>query len=104
MDDELAQHPIHPSINRQHLLLGASRELVIFTAMMAFAIVIALMSLQGLAIAAGFWLSTLVLLRIMAKQDPLMWRVFLRSRGHKPFYPAKSGLHVKSKSLPARWK
>jgi type IV secretion system protein TrbD len=81
---------IHRAGIRPHLFLGGDRELVLFSALLAF--VLTVPSFQWASIITGIvlWLIGLFLLRRMAKADPRMRHVYLRQLRYRRYYPARS--------------
>ena len=95
---------IHQSANRPNLLLGADRELVLVTMMIAAGLAFSLATLWGIALAVAFWISSMAVLQRMGKFDPLLRQVYLRHIRYLSFYPAKSGLHAPSSETPRSWR
>ena len=86
----LRQSPIHRSGIRAHLLLGADRELVLFSGLLVAALTVT--SFQAVSIVTGIviWTVSLFLLRQMAKADPRMRDVYQRHLLYRRYYPARS--------------
>jgi len=82
--------PLHRSANRPNLFLGGDRELVMFTGVVAFALVFAAQEWTATIFGISLWLLALYLFRLMAKSDPLMRFVYLRNRVYQAYYPARS--------------
>lgn len=99
----LEEHPIHASVNRPHLFLGADRELALGVIAAAILLAVAFGSLLGLALSVVFCLVVLEALRRLAKEDPLMRRVYTQHLKYQGFYPAKSGVFAKRRKLPGKW-
>tara|TARA_B110000211_G_C14082695_1_gene555322 strand:+ start:985 stop:1230 length:246 start_codon:yes stop_codon:yes gene_type:complete len=70
--------------------MGGDRELVMFTGLLAFALVFSAQELRATLVGIALWFISLWLFRLMAKSDPLMRRVYLRHRKYNAYYPAKS--------------
>ena len=96
--------PIHESANRPVQLLGADRELVLISALVAITVAFCLAALWGVVLAVAFWLGSVAVLRRMGKADPLLRHVYLRHIRYRPFYPAKAGLHSVPVETPANWR
>ena len=86
----LRQVSIHRAGNRPNLFMGGDRELVMFTGLIAFALIFSAQELQATLFGLMLWFGTLYLLRKMAKADPLMRFIYLRHRRYKRYYPARS--------------
>ncbi len=81
---------IHQSLHRHTHVMGAERELVMTSALIAL-----LVGVGGLTVVSGvsaliFWIIALLALRRMAKADPVMSKVWLRHIKQQEFYPAKA--------------
>jgi type IV secretion system protein VirB3 len=70
--------------------MGGDRELLMFTGLIAFALVFSAQELRASLYGMGLWLCSLYLLRLMAKADPQMRFVYLRHRRYQRYYPAQS--------------
>lgn len=86
----LRRTPLHRALHRPNLILGGERELVLFTALLAGALVGVALSPIAIAVGAAVWFGCVGLLRRMAKADPQMSRVYLRQLKYRPYYPARS--------------
>jgi type IV secretion system protein VirB3 len=90
---ELKRVVIHRSPVRLIMLMGAERNLVIFSVMfctyMTYLICMRYSVWLGVGVGGSFWLVSLFLLRRLAKIDPQMWQVFNRHIKYKAFYPAR---------------
>ncbi|MHB1101814.1 MAG: conjugal transfer protein TrbD [Devosia sp.] len=82
----LSRSRIHRALSRPNLLMGADRELVLLTglaaAISAFVVLTWFSVLFGIAI----WIGVVAALRMMAKADPLMRKVYVRHIGYQPTY------------------
>ena len=83
--------PIHQSLHRHAHILGAERELVMTSALVALLVSVGGLTAVSIVSAAGFWIMAVFALRRMAKADPIMSRVWLRHIKQQDFYRAKSG-------------
>jgi type IV secretion system protein TrbD len=82
--------PIRRAGNRTNLFMGGDRELVLFTGLIAFALIFSAQELRSTIFGVVLWTLSLSIFRIMAKADPKMRFVYLRSRKYKKYYPARS--------------
>jgi len=82
--------PIRRVGNRPNLFMGGDRELVLFTGLLAFALIFSAQELRATIFGIVLWTVALGLFRRMAKADPQMRFVYLRSRIYKRYYPARS--------------
>lgn len=82
--------PIHRALTRHNLFLGGDRELVMFSALCAFALVFSAQTWLATVYGIFLWSCALFVLRLMAKSDPQMRPVYLRHRQYARYYPARS--------------
>jgi type IV secretory pathway TrbD component len=82
--------PIRRAGNRHNLFMGGDRELVMFTGLMAFALIFSAQELRATVVGLLLWFGALYVFRKMAKSDPRMRHVYIRHRKYKPYYPARS--------------
>ena len=82
--------PIHQSLHRHAHVLGAERELVMTSALIALLVGVGGLTAVSFASAGLFWLVSVFVLRRMAKADPIMSRVWLRHIKQQEYYPARA--------------
>jgi len=82
--------PLRRAGNRHSLFMGGDRELVMFSALLAFALVFSAMELRASIYGIVLWVFALFVLRLMAKHDPKLRHVYLRHRCYRRYYPARS--------------
>ena len=82
--------PIRQTGNRHNLFMGGDRELVMFSGLLAGALVFSAQEWKATFFGIFLWFTSLYLLRLMAKSDPKMRAVYMRHRRYKPYYPARS--------------
>ena len=82
--------PIRRAGNRDNLFMGGDRELVMFSGLLAFALIFSAQELRATVIGLLLWFGALFACRLMAKSDPKMRFVYLRSRKYKRYYAARS--------------
>lgn len=82
--------PIRRSLHRHNLVFGAERNLIMFSALIAMLVGIGGLTLLSILTAAGFWVCSVIILRLMAKADPIMFQVWLRHIKQQDFYSARS--------------
>lgn len=87
---EARRIPIHQSLHRHNLVLGAERELAMSSALIALLVGAGGMTLVSAAAAFLFWLTAIFILRRMARADPLMSKVWMRHVKQQDFYSAKA--------------
>jgi type IV secretion system protein TrbD len=81
---------IHRSLIRPILLMGAERELVLITGIIAAVLVLSLQRPLFVAVGVALWIVGLAALQRAAKVDPQISRVYLRHLRYRPYYAAQS--------------
>jgi type IV secretion system protein VirB3 len=87
---ELSRSRIHRALSRPNLLMGADRELVLLTGLAAVILIFVVLTWYAALLGVVIWLVAVAALRMMAKSDPLMRRVYLRHISFRPYYRATS--------------
>lgn len=87
---QLRRTPLHRALHRPTLIAGGERELVLLTGLMAGGVVVTALNVPALIVGVIVWIANLWLLRKMAKADPEMSKVYLRSIKYAGYYPARS--------------
>lgn len=82
--------PIRRVGNRHNLFMGGDRELVMFSGLLAFALIFSAQELRATIFGLLLWFGALFACRLMAKADVQLRFVYLRSRRYKKYYPARS--------------
>ena len=77
---------IHRALSRPNLLMGADRELVLFTGLASIILIFVVLTWISALFGLAVWTVIVGLLRMMAKADPLMRRVYLRHITYRPHY------------------
>ena len=70
--------------------MGGDRELVMFSGLLAGALIFSAMDLRATVFGLVLWFFALFVFRMMAKADPRMRDVYLRHIHYKRYYPARS--------------
>lgn len=70
--------------------MGGDRELVMFSGLVAGALIFSAQEVRALVFGIALWFGALFVLRQMAKADPKMRHVYLSHRRYKAYYPARS--------------
>jgi type IV secretory pathway TrbD component len=87
---ELRRTALHRALHRANLLLGGERELVLITAIICGGLAVSALNVVASAIGGGVWVIAIGLLRMMAKADPQMSRIYLRQLRYRAYYPPRS--------------
>jgi type IV secretion system protein TrbD len=82
--------PIRRAGNRTQLVLGGDRELVMFSGVLAGALIFSAHEMKAAVFGTLLWGGALYVLRLMAKSDPKMRFVYLRQRRYRAYYPPRS--------------
>ena len=102
--DRLREVVIHQSANRPNQLMGGDRELMLGSLLTSVALAFSLASWWGVAMAAGWYIGAMSVLKRMGKADPLLRQVYMRHIRYRPYYPAKSGLYSRCLQPPMGWR
>ena len=88
--EELRTVAMYKAANRTVIVLGAERELMLMLMIICFALIFTGLSLLTTILGVGGWIIGAMILRNMAKKDPVMSKVFLRywANYSAPFFPA----------------
>ncbi len=87
---EVRKIAVHQSLQRHNFVMGAERELVMTSALIALLVGIGGLTLLSGVVAAVFWIVAIFVLRRMAKADPIMSKVWMRHVKQNDFYSAKA--------------
>jgi len=82
----LHRNRIHRALSRPNLLMGADRELVLITGLAAVILIFVVLTIYSALFGVAVWIVIVGLLRMLAKSDPLMRRVYARHISYKPHY------------------
>lgn len=83
---QLQRVRIHRALSRPNLLFGADRELVLVTGLAAVILIFVVLTWLSALFGVAIWIVVVGLLRMMAKADPMMRRVYLRHIRYRPHY------------------
>ena len=86
----LARSRIHRALSRPNLLMGADRELVLLTGLASVILIFVVLTWYAALFGAAIWLVVVAALRMMAKSDPLMRRIYVRHITYQSRYRATS--------------
>lgn len=82
--------PIRRAGNRDNLFMGGDRELVMFCGLVAGALIFSAQEMRATVFGVSLWFGALFVFRLMAKADPKLRYVYLRSRRYNRYYAARS--------------
>lgn len=86
----LARSRIHRALSRPNLLMGADRELVLLTGLASAILIFVVLTWYATLFGVTIWLVVVAALRMMARSDPLMRRVYVRHITYRSQYRATS--------------
>jgi type IV secretion system protein TrbD len=87
----LVRSRIHRALSRPNLLMGADRELVLLTGLSAIILIFVVLTWFSALFGIAVWIGVVAALRMMAKADPLMRKVYVRHIGyHQSYRPTSS--------------
>lgn len=82
----LRRHRVHRALSRPNLLMGADRELVLITGLASVILIFVVLTVYSAIFGVAVWIVIVGALRMMAKSDPMMRKVYLRHISYKPTY------------------
>ncbi|AMS45306.1 conjugal transfer protein TrbD (plasmid) [Aminobacter sp. Y103A] len=82
----LQRNRIHRALSRPNLLMGADRELVLVTGLAAAILIFVVLTLHSAVFGIAVWIGVVAALRMMAKADPMMRRVYIRHICYRSHY------------------
>jgi type IV secretion system protein TrbD len=82
----LRRNRIHRALSRPNLLMGADRELVLLTGLAAVILIFVVLTVYSALFGVAVWIVIVGLLRMMAKSDPLMRKVYIRHISYRFHY------------------
>ncbi len=86
----LQRNRIHRALSRPNLLMGADRELVLIAGLASIILIFVVLTVASALFGIAMWTFVVAALRMMAKADPMMRRVYIRHISYKPTYRATS--------------
>ena len=84
----LQRNRIHRALSRPNLLMGADRELVLITGLAAVILIFVVLTVYSALFGIAVWIVVVGVLRMMAKADPMMRKVYVRHISYKSTYKA----------------
>ena len=87
---KLRRNRIHRALSRPNLLMGADRELVLITGLAVIILIFVVLTVYSALFGVAVWIVVVAVLRMMAKADPMMRRVYIRHIAYKSSYRATS--------------
>lgn len=84
--------PIRQSLHRHSLIMGAERDPLMFSGLVAILVGAGGQTALSMTTAIIFWIVALIALRRMAKADPMMSSVWRKYYNQQDYYPARISL------------
>ncbi|MCX8570875.1 conjugal transfer protein TrbD [Aminobacter sp. MET-1] len=82
----LQRNRIHRALSRPNLLMGADRELVLLAGLAAVILIFVVLTIHSAVLGIAVWILVVAALRMMAKADPMMRRIYLRHVSYRSYY------------------
>lgn len=82
----LHRNRIHRALSRPNLLMGADRELVLLTGLAAIILIFVVLTIYSALVGVAIWIVVVGALRMMAKSDPMMRKVYARHMRYRAHY------------------
>jgi type IV secretory pathway TrbD component len=82
--------PIRRAGNRENLFMGGDRELVMFSGLLAGALIFSAQEVRATVFGIALWFGALFALPTHGEGRSQAAHVYLRHRRYKPYYPARS--------------
>lgn len=83
--EELHRVDIYSALNKPNLMLGADRELIMMTGLISASLIFTGATIVTTIVGVVLFFICSLLLRLMAKSDPLMRQIFIRQNKYKNF-------------------
>lgn len=99
--DDLLPVPLHPALTRPQLFAGGEREPMLLLILCCFTLVFIGLSWFTVIAAAVFYIFAALILRQIAKRDPLMTGVYRRHISYRSFYAARPTVFAPSRRMRA---
>jgi len=79
--------------------------MVMFSGLLAFALIFSAFEFKAFVFGVTLWTFALYVLRLMAKNDPQLRKVYLRHRKYREYYPPRSTpFYVNSKTQERQYR
>lgn len=86
--------PIYSALNKPQLFMGGERELTMLLALVSAMLIFSAATFVTAILGILLWFGVLVLLRMMAKKDPLMSKIYKRQTKYQKYYRAKPSAYA----------
>ena len=103
MSSQLREININQALCRPDHLWGAERELVLITVLIVAMLIFLSLDMLLIIFAIIFWLLAFTALRMMAKVDPYMSKIYRRHILYQKYYPAHSTPYAADKKVYKGW-
>lgn len=89
-EDVLRRTPMHRALHRPNLILGGERELVLSMLIICGGVGVSSINLVSATVAVVIYVISIGLLRMMAKADPHMSKIYQRQLQYGVYLPPRS--------------
>lgn len=96
MAEEPRKTPLHRAMVRPNLMAGCERELLLSTGLIASLLIVVAFNWVAAIVGVIVWSGGVAGLRAMAKEDPMMSKVYVRHVRYRAYYPARSRIGAPS--------
>ena len=86
----LRRTAIRRALHRPNLILGGEREPVLVAAILCGGVAVSALNIVAAVTGLAVWLIAIGFLRMMAKSDPQMSKIYLRQLRYPAYLPARS--------------
>lgn len=87
---ELRRTVLHRALHRPNLLMGGERELMLMTLIVTGGLAMSALNVPTFVVCGTVWVVVAAILRLMAKADPMLSKVYTRSLRYRAYYLARS--------------
>lgn len=78
------------ALHRPNLIAGGERNLVLMCGLVSIGLIVTALNWPATIFGILFWLVCIAILRRMAKADPMLSGIYLRSLQYQSYYPSHS--------------
>jgi len=91
----LQRIPVYQALNKPMLFMGGERELMMMSGLLSLTMIFVGMTFQSAILGIVSWVITSTALRMMAKKDPLMSKIYIQHLKYQKYYRAKPSAFVR---------
>ncbi|MFC0510568.1 conjugal transfer protein TrbD [Asaia spathodeae] len=87
--------PMYRALHRPNLLMGGERKPVLILIIISVGLSVSSLNIVAFLVSAFLWVAGIFYLRLMAKNDPFLIGVYIRSLKYKGYYSPRSKFSCK---------